>query len=56
MPSLTDVAKRAKVSIATVSRVINDSAKVVPETRASVHKAMAELGFKPNRVARRLRQ
>lgn len=56
MASLTDVALHAKVSIATVSRVINNSAKVVPETRDLVHKAMAELGFKPNRVARRLRQ
>ncbi|HQY05630.1 MAG TPA: LacI family DNA-binding transcriptional regulator, partial [Lacunisphaera sp.] len=56
MASLTDVARHAKVSIATVSRVINNSDKVVPETRALVHQAMAELGFKPNRVARRLRQ
>jgi LacI family transcriptional regulator/LacI family repressor for deo operon, udp, cdd, tsx, nupC, and nupG len=56
MASLTDVAKRAQVSIATVSRVINDSDKVVPETRELVRQAMAELGFKPNRVARRLRQ
>ncbi len=56
MASLTDVARRAQVSIATVSRVINNSDKVVPETRALVNKAMAELGFKPNRVARRLRQ
>ncbi len=56
MASLTDVARHAKVSIATVSRVINNSDKVVPETRALVHRAMAELGFKPNRVARRLRQ
>ena len=56
MSSLTDVAKRAHVSIATVSRVINNSDKVVPETRALVQKAMDELGFRPNRVARRLRQ
>lgn len=56
MASLTDVARHAKVSIATVSRVINNSDKVVPATRALVHKAMDELGFTPNRVARRLRQ
>lgn len=56
MTSLTDVAKRAQVSIATVSRVINNSDKVVPETREAVHRAMRELGYKPNRVARRLRQ
>ncbi|HYC72823.1 MAG TPA: LacI family DNA-binding transcriptional regulator [Opitutaceae bacterium] len=56
MPSLTDVARRAKVSIATVSRVINNSEKVVPETRAIVQRVMEELGYQPNRVARRLRQ
>jgi LacI family transcriptional regulator/LacI family repressor for deo operon, udp, cdd, tsx, nupC, and nupG len=56
MASLTDVARSAKVSIATVSRVINNSDKVVPETRDLVKKVMAELGYKPNRVARRLRQ
>lgn len=56
MTSLTDVAARAKVSIATVSRVINNSDKVVPETREAVQKAMQELGYRPNRVARRLRQ
>jgi len=56
MASLTDVARRAHVSIATVSRVINNSDKVVPATRALVNKAMTELGYKPNRVARRLRQ
>jgi len=54
--SLTDVARFAKVSNATVSRVINNSDKVVPETRDLVHKAMVKLGYKPNRVARRLRQ
>lgn len=56
MPNLTDVAKRAKVSIATVSRVVNNSDKVVPATRDLVVKAIAKLGYKPNRVARRLRQ
>ncbi len=56
MSSLTDVAKRAQVSIATVSRVINHSDKVVEKTRVAVQKAMDELGYQPNRVARRLRQ
>jgi LacI family transcriptional regulator/LacI family repressor for deo operon, udp, cdd, tsx, nupC, and nupG len=54
--SLTQVAERARVSIATVSRVINKSDKVAPETAELVHRAMRELGYKPNRVARRLRQ
>ena len=55
MASLQEVAARAKVSIATVSRVLNKSDKVVPETRAAVEKALADLGYRPSRVARRLR-
>jgi DNA-binding LacI/PurR family transcriptional regulator len=55
MASLQEVARRAKVSIATVSRVLNKSDKVVPETRATVEKALRELGYRPSRVARRLR-
>jgi LacI family transcriptional regulator len=56
MPSLTDVAKKAGVSIATVSRVINESDKVTDQTRNKVKGIMEELGYFPNRVARRLRQ
>src|SRR5688500_459125 len=55
MASLQEVARRAKVSIATVSRVLNKSDKVVPETRAAVEQALLDLGYRPNRVARRLR-
>jgi DNA-binding LacI/PurR family transcriptional regulator len=55
MVSLQEVARRAKVSIATVSRVLNKSDKVVPETRAIVEQAMRECGYRPSRVARRLR-
>lgn len=55
MASLQEVAKRAKVSIATVSRVLNRSAKVVPETRAVVEQALRDLSYRPSRVARRLR-
>lgn len=55
MASLQQVAARAHVSIATVSRVLNHSDKVVPETRAAVEKALRELGYRPSRVARRLR-
>ena len=53
--SLIDVARRAKVNISTVSRTINQTGKIGPETQARVMKAMRELGYKPNRVARRLR-
>jgi LacI family transcriptional regulator/LacI family repressor for deo operon, udp, cdd, tsx, nupC, and nupG len=55
MASLQEVAQRAKVSIATVSRVLNHSEKVVPATREAVQRALQELGYRPNRVARRLR-
>lgn len=53
--NLKEVAKRAGVSIATVSRVINDMDNVKPETRFKVEKIIKELGYKPNRVAKRLR-
>lgn len=49
------VATRAGVSGQTVSRVVNDSPRVEPATRARVEKAMAELGYRPHRAARALR-
>lgn len=52
--TIKDVAKLAKVSISTVSRVINDSKPVSPEARRRVLKAIEELGYKPNEVARSL--
>ncbi|MBE7537830.1 MAG: LacI family DNA-binding transcriptional regulator [Opitutaceae bacterium] len=53
--SLIDVARRARVNISTVSRTINKTGKIGADTQARVLKAMRELGYKPNRVARRLR-
>lgn len=55
MSSLNDVAKKAGVSIATVSRVINKGTNVNEETRARVLKAIKELKYQPSRVAKRLR-
>ncbi len=52
MPNMKDVAKRANVGIATVSRVINNSGFVSNETRAIVEKAIDELGYIPNELAR----
>ncbi|MGH9019990.1 MAG: LacI family DNA-binding transcriptional regulator [Acidimicrobiales bacterium] len=53
-PTIYDVAKRAGVSIATVSRAINSLDSVRPATRAKVLTAMRELEFVPNVVARGL--
>jgi len=46
--NIKDVAKRAGVSISTVSRVINDSKAVRPKTKTRVLEAIDELGYKPN--------
>ena len=53
-PRLEDVAKVAGVSHQTVSRVINASAHVRPETRERVLAAMQQLDYRPNSVARAL--
>ncbi len=53
MASITDVAKRANVSITTVSRVINGSTHPVSEdTRARVLQATSELGYSPSALAK----
>jgi LacI family transcriptional regulator len=53
---IKDVAERASVSVATVSRVLNADSSVDPEFRERVRKAVAELGYRPNRLARNLRR
>jgi DNA-binding LacI/PurR family transcriptional regulator len=53
-PNLEDVAARAGVSRATVSRVVNGQASVAPELRSRVEQAVAELGYVPNQAARAL--
>ncbi len=53
--SLKKVAEKAGVSIATVSRVINNSPNVNPETRIKIEKIIKDLKYTPNRVAKRLR-
>ncbi|WP_240605960.1 LacI family DNA-binding transcriptional regulator [Planctomonas deserti] len=54
MVTMRDVARRADVSIATVSFTVNNSKTVSPATRARVEQAMEELGFRRNMVARAL--
>jgi LacI family transcriptional regulator len=52
--TIKDVARLSGVSSMTVSRVINDSQRVRPETRRRVEEAIAELGYVPSRLARGL--
>lgn len=52
--TIKDVASLAGVSPMTVSRVINESERVSPETQRRVEKAIAELGYIPSRLARGL--
>src|SRR3954452_8589482 len=54
MPTIYDVAKRARVSTYTVSSVINESAYVSPELTKRVRKAVQDLDYTPNALARGL--
>src|SRR5690242_20514559 len=52
--TIKDVAKAARVSVATVSRALNASGKVTEETRRQVAAAAAKLGYVPHEAARSL--
>lgn len=54
MATILEVAKKAGVSKATVSRVLSGSGYVSPEKRELVDKAIAETGYRPNLLARNL--
>ena len=54
MATMLDVSIRAGVSKATVSRVLNGTGQVKESTRQQVFKAMEELGYRPNFLARSL--
>jgi LacI family transcriptional regulator len=54
--TISDVAARAGVSTATVSRALNGKATVDPELAARVRQAATELGYQPNGPARNLRR
>ncbi|TCC54834.1 LacI family transcriptional regulator [Kribbella pittospori] len=56
MPTISDVAARAGVSTATVSRALNGKATVDPDLAARVRTAATELGYQPNGPARALRR
>ena len=55
MTTIRDVAKRAKVSVATVSYVVNGTRNVAPKTEERVRLAMKKLDYHPNAAAQSLR-
>ena len=54
--TIRDVAKRAGVSPSTVSRVLNKSAPISEETAERIYRAMEELKYVPNDIARSFAQ
>ena len=52
--TIRDIAKRANVSVATVSRAINNKGYVHPETKKIVDEVVKEMGYTPNQLARLL--
>jgi len=56
VPSVTihDIAQEAKVSISTVSRVINNTKEVSPEIKKRVYDVIEKYNYKPNQIARSL--
>lgn len=55
MTTIKDIAEKAKVSVATVSYVLNDTRYVSPEKKARILQVIEELKYVPNAVARGLR-
>jgi LacI family transcriptional regulator len=53
-PTIRNVAKRAQVSVATVSRIINGQPGYTEDTRRKVLQVIEEMGYKPSAVARGL--
>ena len=56
MATIVDVAGRARVSVSTVSHVVNGTRFVSEDTRARVEAAIEALGYRPNGLARSLRR
>lgn len=53
-PTIYDVARLAGVSTATVSRALNGTGQIAPDTRETIAAAVAQLGYSPNTIARSL--
>ena len=56
MATLKDVAKLACVDVSTVSRALNNTSYVHPDTKERIYAAAKELGYHPNVMAQALRQ
>ena len=56
MSTIQDVAKLAGVSVATVSRVLNNSNLVSQDTKKLVEEAIKKLDYQPNLLGRNLRR
>jgi LacI family transcriptional regulator len=52
--TIHDLAKAAGVSVSTVSKALNDNGRMADETRARIKRIAAEIGFRPNALARGL--
>ena len=50
--SLKDIAARCKVSVATVSKALNDQGDIAKKTKENIRKVAAEMGNLPNSAAR----
>ncbi len=49
--TITDIARAAGVSVATVSRVLNNNARVTPAISEAVQRAISDTNYRPNRLA-----
>ena len=56
MATLKDVARLACVDVSTVSRALNNTSYVHPDTKARIFAAVKELSYQPNVLAQGLRQ
>jgi DNA-binding LacI/PurR family transcriptional regulator len=54
MPTMQDVAKKAGVTLSTVSHALSGKRPISEETRTRIQQAIEELGYRPNELARRL--
>ncbi|TIT86477.1 MAG: LacI family transcriptional regulator, partial [Mesorhizobium sp.] len=55
MPTMAEVARRAGVSVSTVSHVVNGTRFVSPEKARLINDAIATMGYQPNELARALK-